>query len=648
MYTKYYRLTRPPFENTPDPDFLFLSKIHREVLASLTYAINEAKGFVFIIGDVGTGKTTLIHSLIKQLDPSVIVLNITNPRATFKDILSSLARRLGIDSKESGVLELFEAIQHRLEMLNDKGSGHAALIIDEAHLLSHDALENIRLISNIENEKRKLIQIILVGQNELNAKLQKESLRPLKQRLVVTRRLLPLDRKEMEEYILHRLRVAGRQSQVFERKALSLIWKNSQGIPRLINKICDNALLIGYAVEKRSINAKIIKEVIQDMESADRLQESRARLPSKLKWAGAAAVSALLFLLYFNFGLPTWHSVSSRNQAPRKDSFRSEIKMSKQPKRDSSRKHIPELITTGDPRPEKGLDSTQKKGRLIDRRNEPSSNNSQFRGEALSSGKETFSTSTAPSTSNGQDNIFESSRFPEYRREDKMALGTQQQQPVNANDIHLTDTQVSRKGGSSQQDQSDTLEKRTRPAAKTVTPVVSQTDRKQTDGDYVAPRKQNITQEASPVGGDDKKTNVETRKETVRPNECLYDLARRVYGTANESIIDIIHMRNPGLRNVNRIYPGQKLILPELKRDDLIIRDKSGLYEIYYASFYRLTDAKICAESLIRENNKAFSVSAQQGDNSVHRVYVGKFATRKEAQSILNKLELKYLTFFIG
>ena len=219
MYTKYYGLTKKPFENTPDPDFLFLSKTHREVLASLTYAINAAKGFVLVVGDIGTGKTTLIHALIKQLDPSFIILNITNPRATFKDILDYLGQKVGITSEDVGPLETVEAIQNKLEtLLHERDSRHAVLIFDEAHLLSDEGLGDIRLISNIENEERKLIQIILVGQNELSDKLRKESLRPLQQRLVVTRRLVPLDRKETDEYVRHRLRVAGKQSQLFDKK----------------------------------------------------------------------------------------------------------------------------------------------------------------------------------------------------------------------------------------------------------------------------------------------------------------------------------------------------------------------------------------------------------------------------------------------
>ena len=324
MYAKYYGLTRRPFENTPDPDFLFLSKNHREVLASLSYAINAAKGFVLVVGDIGTGKTTLIHALIKQLDPSFLILNITNPRATFNDILHYLGNKIGITAEKAGPLETVEVIQNKLETLHERGGKHAVLIVDEAHLLSDEALEDVRLISNIESEERKLIQIILVGQNELSDKLRKESLRPLQQRLVVTRRLVPLNRKETDEYILHRLRLAGKQSQLFDKKALSLIWGKSRGIPRLINQICDNALLIGYAVESRSIGGKILKEVIADMESVHTVQRhGRAFIFHRLRWIGAVAIAALLILIVYSginpfngehFFSKTW--ISKKDSAP--------------------------------------------------------------------------------------------------------------------------------------------------------------------------------------------------------------------------------------------------------------------------------------------------------------------------------------------
>jgi len=230
MYRRYYNLSNKPFENTPDPLFLFLSKQHREVLSSLLYGIESAKGFILVSGDVGTGKTTIIRSLLKELNPRHIVINIINPRITFDDIFNHLVQMLGVTIEGKNRLETIDMLRSKLETLNEEGR-RAVIIIDEAHLLSKKSLEEIRLLSNIENNTIKLIQIVLVGQNEIHNLLDGETQKPLKQRIVINRQLNPLDKKETIEYILHRLKIVDRSHQLFNDNALSLIWKVSGGTP---------------------------------------------------------------------------------------------------------------------------------------------------------------------------------------------------------------------------------------------------------------------------------------------------------------------------------------------------------------------------------------------------------------------------------
>ncbi|WP_373499901.1 ExeA family protein [Desulfococcus sp.] len=309
MYRNFYHLKERPFDHTPDPEFLYLSKSHREVLASMVYGITYAKGFILVAGDVGIGKTTLIQALLKELGPTFLVALINNPRPGFAEILFRLSKTLGIPFSETAhTLESYHHLKVKLEK-SDKEGKRTVLIIDEAHLLSEECLENIRLLSNYETETRKLIQIVLVGQNEIYRTLQQDSLKSLKQRIVINRILEALDRNEVEKYIQHRLRVAGRQTPLFDRKARALIWEKSRGVPRVINHICDNALMTGYALSSRKIGEKIITEVIEDMESG----YTTRKLPTLEKSPGrklafpAALVSAILILLLAGYILKNRH-----------------------------------------------------------------------------------------------------------------------------------------------------------------------------------------------------------------------------------------------------------------------------------------------------------------------------------------------------
>ena len=586
MYTKFYGLTKEPFENTPNPDFLFLSKNHREVLASLSYTINAAKGFALVVGDIGTGKTTLIHALIKQLDPSFIILNITNPRTTFDDILHYLGKKIGITAEKADPPETVEVIRNELETLHEKGGKHAVLIVDEAHLLSDEALEDIRLISNIENEERKLIQIVLLGQNELSDKLRKESLRPLQQRLVVTRGLAPLNREETEEYILHRLRVAGKQSQLFEKKALSLIWKKSRGIPRLINQICDNAMLIGYAVGARSIGGKIIREVIGDMESVYKVQRNDPVFHShRLRWFGALAVAALL-IVYPGTSLFNDKHFFSEGWIFRKDSV-------------PVRKETP-IQTENRQAGQSGV--------LFAKRPSPVETDVSSRQAApspFSNGTETHSADTPPAAEKKPSTVENKPSGPEQQ---------------------LTS---STKKGIAGKSQAGTEEENNG-----INPA-------QWPADFDGP--------ASPITTVDKAGDLTKRDGNnlgkVRPDECLYVLARRKYGSVNESIVDLIHMANPGIKDTDRIYPGHEIVLPDIRRKDLIVKDETGLYHIHYGSFRRQEDAARCIQNLIKKNQEAFVIFSRQGNNRRYRVYVGTFKDRDEAEKILDTLELKYLHF---
>jgi len=266
MYTKFFGFTDKPFNVTPDPRFLYLTPSHQEALASMIYGIRERKGFVSIIGEVGTGKTTLLHTLFNELDKEIKTVFIFNTRINFNQLLQNILIELELTPKSTNKSELLNQLNDFLIEKLSLGE-NVALIIDEAQHLPSPVLEELRMLSNLETDREKLIQIILVGQPELDTKLRSPELRQLKQRVGINCYLTPLNREERIEYILHRLNVAGcKSNHIFSQKATELICKHSRGIPRIINILCDNALVSAYGKERKRIDTDIVGEVISDYE----------------------------------------------------------------------------------------------------------------------------------------------------------------------------------------------------------------------------------------------------------------------------------------------------------------------------------------------------------------------------------------------
>jgi general secretion pathway protein A len=265
MYRTFYGLIRSPFEMTPDPALLYLGETHREGLATLVYGVRSRKGFVLLTGEVGTGKTTLLHALLAQLDTSTASAFIFNPRLETLDFFRMLFDDYGIDegcrTKAEYLLALNRFLIDRL-----KQDQTVLLIVDEAQNLSLEMLEEIRLLSNLETPRSKLIQILLVGQPELNAMLDRPDLRQLRQRIVLRHHLEPFDAAEMDSYIDERLRLAGYTGKgLFNRSGRRELFAVTGGVPRLVNVVCDGALLTGYGRGLATIGAEIIREVAGDL-----------------------------------------------------------------------------------------------------------------------------------------------------------------------------------------------------------------------------------------------------------------------------------------------------------------------------------------------------------------------------------------------
>ncbi|MCJ7494967.1 MAG: AAA family ATPase [Deltaproteobacteria bacterium] len=260
MYQEFYGLKEKPFALTPDPQFLYLSEGHRTAIDSLIYGIDQREGFMVLTGDIGTGKTTICRALLEKLDKKIKTAVIFNSFLTEGDLLKAILRDLGCPSNGRSKKERIDVLNQFLVYELSQGA-NVALIIDEAQNLSTFVLEQIRMLSNLETEKEKMLQIVLIGQRELEKKLQSSSLRQLNQRIAIRHRLLPLTLNETESYIQQRLTVGGAQGNLtFSRAALQEIYKFSRGIPRLINLLCDRTLLAGFVEQTYHIHKGTVKK----------------------------------------------------------------------------------------------------------------------------------------------------------------------------------------------------------------------------------------------------------------------------------------------------------------------------------------------------------------------------------------------------
>jgi general secretion pathway protein A len=266
MYTGFFGLTSQPFSIAPNPDFLFLSPRHAEALAHLRYGLGEAGGFVLLTGEVGTGKTTVSRCLLQELTDQTEVAFILNPTLNELELLAAICDQLKIRYKKSdaSLKMLTDKITNRL-MKNHQAGKNTILIIDEAQHLQPAVLEQLRLLTNLETNTKKLMQVILIGQPELQQLLQRQDLRQLAQRITARYHLMPLTEQEVQQYISYRLQVAGCSRPVFTSSAVKKLFQLSGGIPRLLNLICDRALLGGYSQQKALIDAGLVSQAASEV-----------------------------------------------------------------------------------------------------------------------------------------------------------------------------------------------------------------------------------------------------------------------------------------------------------------------------------------------------------------------------------------------
>jgi len=315
MYTAFYGLREKPFMLSPNPRYLYLSESHREALAHLLYGIEQGEGFIAITGEVGTGKTTLCRTLLERLGPATDVAFLFNPSRSGMELLQTISQEFGLPVDGLTRRELHDQL-NRFLLERKSDDRRVLLIVDEAQNLSHGTLEQIRLLSNLETSSEKLIQILLLGQPELDAKLDSHRLRQLRQRISVRWMLKPLSAKDTRRYVMHRLQVAaGMSRDIFSQSALRLVHRYTHGTPRLINVLCDRALLLGYAESEATISARTVREAARE------IPDARRSLMAMQSWRWVAAAAVLALVVAGGIFGWRWHASSqvapaSQLQAP--------------------------------------------------------------------------------------------------------------------------------------------------------------------------------------------------------------------------------------------------------------------------------------------------------------------------------------------
>jgi len=319
MYKNFFSFKERPFKLVPNPAYLFLSKSHEEVLAHLTYAMIQGDGFVEITGEVGTGKTTLCRAFLENLDNNTIAAYIFNPNLNSIQLLKAVNDEFGIASDADNTKDLIDRLNSFLIAKKAQGK-NVILIIDEAQNLTAEVLEQLRLLSNLETSRDKLLQIILVGQPELGEKLDSHDLRQLDQRITLKCQLVPLTYKEVREYIQHRIHIASRNTDIqFSEAAYRSVYHYSRGIPRLINIVCDRALLTAFVLDRQMISGKIATAAIRELGVRDDMKRRGLQTRKRIILFFFLLCTGIFAVMLFRSGFLDQNAIFSSPESTRAD-----------------------------------------------------------------------------------------------------------------------------------------------------------------------------------------------------------------------------------------------------------------------------------------------------------------------------------------
>ncbi|MGD0945881.1 MAG: AAA family ATPase [Candidatus Binatia bacterium] len=664
MYCEFYQLTERPFNVTPDPKFLYLNARYREAIASLNYGITQRKGFVTLIGEAGTGKTTLLNKLLEDLDSKTRSVFIFNTNVTFEEMLEYIFAEFDLPVHNGKKLYMLQRLNTFL--LDELRAGsNVALLIDEAQDLEFSVLEDLRLLSNLETAKEKILQIVLSGQPELGQKLSNPVLRQLRQRIGINCRLLPLSRDEITEYIQYRLQAAGCPDlKLFSREAVEQIYHFSRGIPRLVNVVCDNALVIGYALGKKRIGADLITEAAADLLSNEQTAEDlntqpppvstvTVSTPSRVRWRPRLAVMALL-LVAVAIGLLSGVRTMLQKQdkhlvaAPAEPLKLEVIRPGSQARSgsveypvarpDDTMKDVAAAVPEANPPAEAGSPS-----KMI---------------AAAEAGPPTDAGNSAPGKGHESDGgvrvAVQQGDRPATAGVAAGGPGAARNGPEAAHDAAASTKGSEVAPAASEQGLAEEVAAAPQDRGRTVGAQAEEaalnTDGGEPVGEHKArePAPAQVAAVADDTGmAGDQRSGRYARLEgmpfaevVVRGGDSMSAIALRKYGHATYTILDLLKLANPDLRDINMITIGQKIRLPELGDGFPILSDGSGRYSLLVYSSHVGGRATAVQNAL---RSRGFDARVSQGSigyqKPVFRVVISRGNNREELIGLGRQLQ---------
>jgi type II secretory pathway predicted ATPase ExeA len=527
MYTGYFGFREKPFGVTPDPRFFYTNPCYQEAYASLLYGIRERRGFVVLTGEIGTGKTTLLRRLMEHGEPNVRFVFVYNTTLTFEELLNFIGDELGLPTQEAGRLRKIQALNQFL--MDELARGRTVvLLIDEAQNLGEEVLENLRLLSNLETASEKLLQIVLVGQPELESKLNRPELRQLKQRIAIQCRLERLDEEEVGPFINYRLGAVGYKGhQLFTPDAVEEIAYYSRGFPRLINILCDNALLIAYATSRKRVTGDIIAEVAGDLRFELRRGEPLTAVESQQLPSDVGSTER-------PDTFPLWRAFDHK-KAYNKNRRRFRI--------------ITAMLLLGIG----GIGF--------------------YAGQVNSSLLEGLKEKLGPWHKTLQGTIGGGIGTSEHRESPLRG-----DQPSSVDERHAAS---SGKDGPAPAAELSTVKARRETPDTHVTSEPTKTN----DGERISTTARGGKEEVGTVGRVSEEASWREKPMVVQRGSTIAEIAANVYGAQRDLGLDLIKEHNIHIENLNRIGAGQRLWLPPLSRETLVRQQPDGSYRLILASF---------------------------------------------------------------